>query len=113
MANFDVLDPMTAVVELPIPEPVIIYPRMKFEDWKDYFIQKRNKTTVTAEKLNYNECFKTLLYAELCNAELIKVGNSTLSSNLAVKFTLKISDYDCLKVFQANMNIVTVVSKLF
>ena len=113
MASLNALNSsQTAEVEVLVPRPVIIYTGMKLSDWKDCFVQKKEDATTATEKTSYNECLKTLLYAELCNAELVKVGNSRPNGNLAVKFTFKFSDSNCLKVFQRNSEIITVVSQV-
>lgn len=111
MASFNVLSSRTSTVEVPVPVPVIIYTGMDLRDWKNCFIQKKNEAATTAEKNRYNECLKILLYAELCNAELVKVGISRPQGSLAVKFTFEFNNPDCQKAFHANAEILSVVSQ--
>ena len=112
MARINNSDELTVAVELQIPKPIIIWPDMNLQKWKQFFIQKMEETTDSSQKTLYNKCIKVLLWAEFCNAILPYVGNAKDDEgNLYVKFAFSFPDSECTFLFQmdleSNLKVVT------
>ena len=94
----------TATVDLLIPNPAIIYTGMQLQDWKEFFIQKKNAASTSTVANLYNRFIKLLLWAEFCNATVYYAGNSKdTEGNFTFKFTFEFPNNDCQLIFQADL----------
>lgn len=104
MATISILTSQDISIAAPVPKPVIIYQAMRMQDWKEYFIAKRNEATDSDYKTSYERCLKILMWAEFCNGTLSYVGNSKESYGMAVKFTFHFPNLQSRQLFDWNLD---------
>jgi len=112
MASISILSSQKISVSNPIPKPVIIYPNMGMEEWKECFTFLRDETTNSDDKISYERCLKTLMWAEFCNGFLSYVGNSKEDGSIAVKFTFTFPNLKSRELFDWNLakNVETILN---
>ena len=89
-----------AKITLSIPNPVIIRVLMRMSDWKNCFIEKKEKTESLEEEYAYEKCLKALMWAEFCNGTLVKAGNSSG----AINFTFEFPTLECKRLFELHFD---------
>lgn len=86
MVGISVLGSQNVAITSHIPKPVIIYPGMGIQEWKECFAQKKSEENDPANKIFYDKCLKILMWAEFCDGALTKVGNFKTESGMNIQF---------------------------
>lgn len=86
MVGIRVLSSRDVAIIAPIPKPVIIFANMRIADWKNFFIQEKEKTSDPVIKTSYDRCIKIIMWAEFCDGTLTKVGNYKNENGMNIQF---------------------------
>lgn len=103
MVGINILSSRDVAIATPIPSPVIILAGMGISEWKNFFIQKKCKTTDPTEKIAYDRCLKIIMWAEFCDGTLTKIGNQNTENGMNIKFNFNFPTLALRAFFDRNV----------